>query len=254
MAEETDGMFCVSLRHLAKSWAFYGEERLFGNLTVHDVPRPQVEALCACLSGMSRGMPVACPEWAQKSAIDDLVELVCRTTVAYALQDYEFPDKINNIYYGHYGRAAPGPGFIGIDGPIENYERGRWPPDLWFSVMHMVARLTPKSFHWAAAAIPKNLPDWSALFRIADGNKVCSVDESRNFADVWTTMPWRGVSARGGDICVTGEDELSAVLAHVRRQKATAEQALGHLARCLQDEHNLVWKLPKNPGANTGNP
>ncbi len=129
VAEETDAMFSVSLRHLAREWAFYGEGRSFGKLTIQDVPRPQMDAFCACLSGVARGVPVACPERVRRTAAKDLVELVCRATVAYALQRYEFPVKIDAIYYSHLGRVAPGPGFIGSDGPIENYERGRWPPN-----------------------------------------------------------------------------------------------------------------------------
>ncbi len=119
--------------------------------------------------------------------------------------------------------------------------------------MHMVARLTPKDFQWAIAAIPKYLFEWDPLFGITDGSKVFTLEEARNLADMWTTMPSHGVSV-GGRICVSNENELAEVLAHVRHQKATAEQALGHLARCLQDEHRLVWKQPKNPVANTENP
>jgi hypothetical protein len=246
-AAKTDGMLFHSFLHMTTDWAFYGEKRSFMALSISDVPRPQAGPVCTCLVGIARGAVVPCDEWVQNRAIKDSVELVCRITIGYALQEYELPGTIERVYYGHNGRVAPGPGFVDSDGPVEDYERGKWPPNLWFNVMHMVASLAPPQFQRALAEIPKHLADWEGLglFGISDDGQVHSVEEAKNLADLWTTI-WAG-AAIGGRICVSNEIELAEVLTHYRQRRAGAERALGRLRRCLHDEHRLLWQKDNKP-------
>lgn len=237
---DVDGSLFPSLRYLTKEWAFLGESRGFNGVTIKDVPCSHTDALCSCLIGIANGVPVACDEWVQTTAIEDLVTLVCRVTIAYALQGFEFPNQIERIYNGHHGRVAPGPGFIGSDGKVDDHEEGRWPPDLWFNSMHKVARLGTPKFENAVAVIPTALSDLEDLFTGANDGEIKSMEDAKRLGDLWTTV-WKGV-AIGGRICLRNDSELGDVLAHVRNRRVTAENALAKLRRCLEDEHEILWR------------
>jgi hypothetical protein len=245
-AATTDGTLFLSLRHLTTEWAFQGNRRGFKDLTIDQVPCPQADALCTCLSGLAHGIPVTPESWVQHAAIEDLSTLVCRITIAYALRGFEFPEAISMIYQGHHGRVAPGPNFIGPDGPIQDYEHGRWPPDLWFNCMHMVAGLASPHFQQATKMIPGSLPDHERLFKVADDGNVRSIEQVKHLADLATTI-WKGVMW-AGPISVRNEAELAEIRAHVRQRKEVAEDALAKLKRCVQDERSVMVQSAKKHG------
>ncbi|MBN1912063.1 MAG: hypothetical protein JW818_20250 [Pirellulales bacterium] len=77
-----------------------------------------------------------------------------------------------------------------------------------------------------------------------------SVTEACNLADLWTTMPRKGIVV-SGRVYVNDDTELTEVLEHVRRQKAAGERAIDRLTRCLHDEHRLLWQQPKSDMSKT---
>ncbi len=239
-AASVDGMHFVALVDMATNWAVHGERRSFAGRSITDAPQANAALVAACLLGIGRGAVGPCDEWVQDTAVKRLAHLVSQITIVYALQGYEFPEMIERIYQGHHGRAAPGPGFIGPDGPIEDYERGKCPPDIWFTAMNMVARLSKTHFERAIAEIPSTLFDWESLFDVADNGEARAVEDAKNMADLWTTE-WHG-SIVSGRIHVRTERELAEVVAHVRQRKTTAERALANLRRCLHDERRLLFR------------
>jgi hypothetical protein len=241
-ARETDESLYLSFFEVANSWALYGWQRNFDEITIEDVPQPRFGIFCACLFAIAAGVHVPRGDGGFRQFVTErLVELVSRATVAYVLRGFTLPEKIERLCLSHRGRVAPGPNFVNSNGSVAEWDRGNWPPDAWFNAMHTVARLPPVDFQFAVDAIPKSLADWDALFVVTDTAPTCSLREARNLVDLQNTLPSRGVCIVGKSL-LQNEDELAQVLEYARRRRAAGEDALRQLAKCLLDEHRLVWQ------------
>lgn len=237
-----DGEFLLRLVELVTSSAFSGEVRGFAGRTIHDVPMAHTPEIFSALCGILNGILGPTEDWVIEVILRAVSGLFSRITIAYALQGCEFPSTIDRIYQGHHGRVAPGPGFIGDVDPAD-WEGKKFPPDLWFSCLHAVARLNSKQLTAIISQLPPSLPDHRFIFGIAKSEAV-SFETARHLGDFWTTI-WSGVMLTKM-IRVADQEQLELVQAHVETQRAKAEASLADLRRCLECEHRIIWGTPKS--------
>lgn len=233
-----DGSLFLSVSRLLGQYAFSEDARGFSKLTIDKVPSKSAAAICSSLYGVAIEKFGACDKWAADVVTRDLVVLVSRMTIVYALQGHDIPEAIERRYCSGSGeRIAPGPEFLGK--AFESDWVGKnLPPDAWFACLNIVARLTPSMFSAALKHVPEELPSRTDLFAMDADSESVSLKNARNLADIWITV-WEGIML--GNIVVATETELSEVRRHFDDRRATAESALRRLRCCLNDEHRLLW-------------
>jgi hypothetical protein len=234
-----DGSAYWSLVGVVGRFGFSGESRRNGLLDDAELPNVVAASVCTLLYVIAAGTLEPCEKWASEIALRELRTLVCRVSIAYALEGYSIPERIVD---GDFKRSAE----IDSDGTDEDKSAvsKSMMPQVWYACIEVIGRLPPSVFSQMRDNFRLKLRHREENFRIGTSGNVQSFKTTIKLVDYWTCEL---TSIMGGHIQVANEKELASILEYVSQQRAKAELALRHLLNCLICCHRRIWNLPESP-------
>lgn len=231
LIQQTDLSLSIGVKNLLEHQALRGEIVGPFTLDISEMPGPILEPYCAALFGIIAGVRQMATTEQRCDSLNILVTQFCQLTAIYAMQGWQVPTAVKRIYYRNGNRCAPT-----LDSTIPDDELLKWPPDAWFSVMHMIALLPQEYFELALELLSWKPCD--ANFLLAAAGSCDSLETSKRLVDNLLLHPV-GISFATRSTTVQFAAELTA---YIESRLAVVGVALGGLKQCLIDERQHMCR------------